>query len=577
MAHLIFVFLFIGLTGCFQLDVGVQSVTADSAGSAQEENQNGNVDPVAPVAPGAPPVTVPVTPPGSGAGGNPPAPVVVTPQNPGMIIDPTPAGAPVSYTFSNFPVSMGTTLSFGGVVFEFSQPVSFGNFVTGSTVYTGEPWVVVPNGTTVTIKVSSSTPVGVEINPRTPLRQGYHSGAPRYDSNLSTPVDKIEVVGGQIQTIIVAKHFSGSAPLVSGEAPYLRYRYVDRQIALSVLNAVPPCGGGCALRPAYSGNPNTKTVWDLRDFDFSKIVTNRAIPQYLPSPEPIYNEMARAFNFDYSFNLSSGYEVLGVQNVPQGYGAQAAGRRAVLAEFGMNLSTPFEQRLRYQLYLLQYGADIAHSIIYGNMSFNEGGGHGHGRAAPFAMFAAASGNAIIKDAARFWIRLRPSRDAYMPYNNVNTGLPMVDAGSGGFGDISFIYESTTPVAGQPRILWGYVNQFGNVSHDPNGFIDGGHYNIASANPYSGYYETINSGTATLMNWVEANPAMAELVDARIGEFAHRYATVGTHTLPDPQAGTRPHLGQHHGRRIYDGANIFIQPVCQYLQRHSAPNYSGCPQ
>jgi hypothetical protein len=569
MAHLIFVFLFIGLTGCFQLDVGVQSVTADSAGSAQEENQNGNGNPVAPVAPGAPPVTVPVTPPGSGAGVIPPAPVFVTPQNPGMIIDPTPAGAPVSYSFSNLPVSMGTTLSFGGVVFDFSQPVSFGNFVTGSSVYTGEPWIVVPNGVAVTMKISSNTPIGVQVNPLIPTRQGYHSGAPRYDVGLATPADSLSITGGQIQTIIVAKHFPSSAPQVSGTAPYLRYRYVDRQVALTVLNAVPPCGGGCALRPAYSGAPSTKVVWDLRNFDFSKIVTNRPIPQYLPSPEPIYNEMARAFNFDYSFNLSSAYEVLGVQNVPQGYGAQAAGRRAVLAEYAMNLATPFEQRLRYQLYLLQYGADIIHSIMYGEMSFNEGGGHGHGRAAPIAMFGAASGNAVIKDAARFWIRLRPSRDAYVPY-------PLVDAGSKGFGDVSFIYESPTPVAGQPRILWGYVNQFGNVSSDPFGFIDGGHYNLSSPDPYSAYFATINSGTATLMNWVEANPAMAELVDPRIGEYAHRYATVGTHTLPDPQAASRPHLAQHHGKRIYDSANIFIEPVCQYLQRHSAPTFSDCP-
>ena len=173
MAHFFAIFLLVGLSSCFQLDVGVQSVTADSAGSAQDDNQNSNNEPI------VPPVTTPLPPPASGTGGNPPTPVIVTPQNPGLVIDPTPAGAPVNYAFSNLPVSVGSSLSFGGVNFDLSQPVSFGNFVTGSSVFTGEPWIVVPSGTTISIKVSSNTPLGVQMNPLIPLSQGNHSGAPR--------------------------------------------------------------------------------------------------------------------------------------------------------------------------------------------------------------------------------------------------------------------------------------------------------------------------------------------------------------------------------------------------------------
>lgn len=535
------------LNGCFQLEGSVVAVSSQESGSKgpnaeQIEGPEGTLNPEVPS----------------------------TPENgSGFNVSPPPPGAPSAYTFPDLPVLTGRSFSFGGVQFEFNQDVSWGNFFTGSSTLVGEPWVVIPAGAVVSLSLTSNVPLGAELNPNNPSRQGYHSGASRYDASRAVSTSNLSFIGGEIQTLVIAKHFPGSLPFVTVVAGNARNRWVDRQIALTILPQVPPCGGGCALRPAYSGTKNTKRVWDLRTFDFSKIVTSRNRPTYFPQPEPIYNEMARGFNFDYSFNLSYAYEVLGVHNIPYGYAANSAGRRAILAEYAMSLETPVEQRLRYQIYLLQYGADIAHSLMYGNMSFNEGGGHGHGRAAPFAMFAAASNDNSIKDGAKYWLRLRPSRENYLPYT-------IVDAGANGFGDLSFIYETPNPTPNQPRILFGYVNQFGIVSSDPFGLIDGGHYNLSVNDPYSAYFATINSGTAVFVNWVEANPAMAELADPRIGEYARRYATQGTHTQPDAQSASRPHLAQHHGKRIYDSANMAIQPVCQFLARHQAPSYSECP-
>lgn len=438
-----------------------------------------------------------------------------------------------------------SSLTWGPFTVEFDRSVEVGVFSRDG--FEGDPWVRLPPGESLTITaITAANPVGAMLNPSDPENPGFHPAMGSNASSLATELPLTLTGDGNIDSLVVGQHHPNSEPVSFGNISSL----IERYMILTILPVAPARGGNGVLRPGANGARESKRMWDLNELPLDTFVTSRALAPLAPAQE-IYDTICRASDYDYFYNISNGQNLQGRYNSGGvTYGAYKAAKRTALLHHATHSSVPAADRRRYLACLLQQGVDVYQNVRFGGMRYREGGGQGHGRWLPLAVFAALTGDSEIKDFAA----------------SAATPRPDPNAAREAFEEFDHYYYSTAMVNGSPinRVLYGDAEAYGWTydcllhgtcanppqatywsTKDSHDVIDGGAFGGA-------YFSTIETALAIAVDAAVVLPSVEPLVDARMVARVESFAMNGFRTLPDPFAAERPLQGQYNGTRNYDG-------------------------
>jgi hypothetical protein len=387
------------------------------------------------------------------------------------------------------------TISQFGVTFELDSAVEYGTYANG------DYWVMAP------ITVTNMTPAwgaisgnGWEINPKYQFEQGFYDGSPafNYTSALRVAMPFTIATNCTLVKTIGTGTSGTSVPLIS------------RAVALSIVTNTPAGNGASVFRPPYSGdNKPEYLVSSIRsDLLPAYVVTSGA-----PSLAQVESTFTQGIRMDHRKNISRPFRPISAfagDYSPDNYTQE---NEAMLRLMG---SDSYAAKQAALIQFTQFTIDMAWIYYQG---YRQGLGDGH------------NPNHRVLGA---WAAIMLNDTTLKGYFLTATG----------FHEDTFLFMSPAGV-----VLWGdtkaqsefnYWNYImgggGSKSYpDPYQIIDGGKQGSVGAS-----YQNITSqafkGQALIYNMF---PELKTCIPAgsftNVNDYASRWVTHGTWTLPDPAA------------------------------------------
>jgi hypothetical protein len=292
------------------------------------------------------------------------------------------------------------------------------------------------------------------------------------------------------------------------------------------------------FRPPYAGAPPTKA----ESFHKASEANLDLLEGQFPRPQGLlatsqYEEMFRKVQYEYFFNLSAGSYLNPLLNVSHAYGADKARYRAEALITSMDPSIPKAERRALKIAFIQLGIDTYYMLTKGNMTFLEGGGHGHGRWLPVIYAAWALQNKPMGEFAFRSSRVRTEPNAIRHFGEFDFFVPGVNG--------QLLYGND-PAYGQD--YWSCYNGGNGGSawayKDPAGLIDGGN------DPGSAYMAIITTALTHLVYAAFFHSILFQFIDSRFVWYVIRYAQRGAITLPDQYSSQRPLMAAKDRQRHY---------------------------
>jgi parallel beta-helix repeat protein len=416
-------------------------------------------------------------------------------------------------------VSADTSVTQYGITWSWQEDREVGQFANG------DYWVVGP------ITITSITPEfdgmhnGWEVNPlpSTTQSQGYEYWAGSFDANL---VPDLNYYANPGDSIVKAVSLDG----ITGDC-YSGGCLKKMAVLTVVTQAEADLGLEDYFRPPYvSDDKPLYPISDIRTELLPSAPITPAIALEIPTLTEVYDDF-KMMQMDY-LGARTGRILKPQDNMGMDHHGCSVGRRTGAAilrlmlddPLGSPFGDPAEEKMPTLIGILQYGIDMNHAILNGQV-WASGGGHDNGRKIVLAFASVMLDDQGIKDTLANNQHLFEEDQGIYYGDNAGTTLYGFDSSTGAACSESQYWTRLVGTGGEKSC------------RDPYGYIDGGWiHEYEGEITASNYAYTVYQSSKAAVPAMVLMPELAEAWDNDLTfDYMDRFTNIGYWTQPDPCA------------------------------------------